>query len=161
METDKSPYSVESQKSPSVGGKSPMVRKNTGVQPLSNEKELEDKEAIVQYLIVRSDLGRYQDRAFNSLISHTCSASTAAIHMFYNHEHTKAYLKNGDNMKKKILQVDSEDELLELDIKLMIAKVDYRMWLKSPEKYATCIATRPYPNSEIAQHFKHLKIYKK
>ena len=161
METDKSPYSPETQKSPLVGGKSPMVRKNTSVHSMTNEKELEDKEAIVQYLIVRSDLGRYQDRAFSSMISHTSSAATAAIHMFYGHEHTRAYLKNGDNMKKKILQVDSEDELLELDIKLMIAKVDYRMWLKSPEKYATCIATRPYPASEIAEHFKHLKIYKK
>ena len=161
MELDKNPNGVDTQKSPSVGGKSPMVRKNTGLQSLTNEKELEDKEELVQYIIVRSDLGRYQDRAFNSLISHTSSACTSAIHMFYSHEHTKAYLKNGDSMKKKILQVDSEDELLELDIKLMIAKVDYRMWLKSPEKYATCIATRPYPSSEIAGNFKHLKIYKK
>ena len=151
---------METETSPVMPQKSPMVRKQT--RPgINNEKELEEKEALFQYIIVRSDLGRNQDRAFNTLISHTSSASTAAIHMFYNHEHTKAYLKNGDNMRKKIFQVDSEEDLLELDIKLMIQKVDYRMWLKQPEKYATCIATRPYPNSELAEHFKNLKLYKK
>jgi hypothetical protein len=151
---------METENSPPLPEKSPMVRKNTKFE-LNNEKELQDKESLVQYIIVRSDLGRNQDRAFNTLISHTSSASTAAIHLFYNHEHTKAYLKNGDNMRKKIFQVDCEEDLLELDIKLMIHKIDYRMWIKQPEKYATCIATRPYPNSELAEHFKSLKVYKK
>ena len=153
METEKSPHLSEK--------KSPMVRKNTKLAIDKEANGEEEKEPIVQYIIVRNDLGRNQDRAFNTLISHTSSASTAAIHMYYNHEDTKAYLKDGDNMRKKILQVENEEELLELDIKLMIQKVDYRMWLKQPENYATCIATRPYPISELAQHFKKLKIYKK
>ena len=173
METDKSPPTGQKspmvgQKSSMVGQKSPMVRKHNGInkESLSNgdvrrDSLLDTTDSIVQYIIVRSDLGRNQDRAFNTLISHTSSASTAAIHMFYKHEHTKSYLKDEDNMRKKIFQVDSEEELLELDIKLMIQKIDYRMWLKQPENYATCIALRPYPVSEIAEHFKKLKLYKK
>ena len=152
---------MEAEKSPSIGQKSPMVRKNTNPEKDREANGDEAKEVLVQYIIVRNDISRNQDRAFNTLISHTSSAATAAIHMYYNHEHTKAYLKDGDNMRKKIFQVENEEELLELDIKLMIQKVDYRMWLKQPENYATCIATRPYPISALAEHFKNLKIYKK
>ena len=124
----------------------------------------EEKEKIVQYIVVRNDLGRNQDRAFNTLISHTASAATAAIHIYYKHEHTQQYLKDLedlDNPNKKVFQVEDEDGLLELDTQFMLHKVEYRMWIKQPENYATCIATRPYPKSELDPYFKNLKVYKR
>ena len=131
------------------------------ISPPDAKEEDNKEEVIVQYIAVRNDLGRNQSRSFNTLIAHTASAATAAVHMYGEHEHTEAYLKDVNNMRKSIFQVDNEDELFDLDNRLMMNKVDYKMWIKQPENSATCIATRPYPKSELEKHFKDLKIYKK
>ena len=143
-----------------------MARKQSSADSKKQSKEVVDnkeekKEIIVQYIVVRNDLPRNQDRSFNTLISHTASAATAAIHMCYKHEHTEEYLQDLDDLRKTIFQVDDEEQMFDLDNKLMLNKVDYKMWIKQPENYATCIATRPYPKSEIAEYFKNLKIFKK
>ena len=138
-------------------------KQSTGSNKEISTNGEEEKEIIVQYIIVRNDLGRTtgHDKTFNALLKHTTSASTAAIHKFYKHEDTEAYLKDLDSMKKKVFQVDDEEELFDFENKLILHKIDYKMWIKQPDNYATCIATRPYPISEIAEYFKNLKIYKR
>ena len=64
-------------------------------------------------------------------------------------------------MRKKIFQVKDEKELYDLSNVLTLNKIDFKVWIKQPGNYATCIATRPYPVTEISQHFKNVKIYKK
>ena len=129
-------------------------------QEIPEEAE-EEKELIVQYIIVRGDLHRKQEKSFNAILQHTTSASTAAIHKYYHQKCTREYLKDLDGMRKKVFQVNDEKGLLDLESKLVLNKIDYRMWFKQPDNYATCIATRPYPITEIAEYFKNVKIYKK
>ena len=60
---------------------------------------------IVQYILVRSDLCKTLGWPVGALVAQACHASTAAIHMFYDHEDTKKYLSDLDNMHKIILSV--------------------------------------------------------
>ena len=121
----------------------------------------EEKEVIVQYIIVRNDVYRNQERSFNTILQHTSSAATSMIQKHYHHKYTRDYLKDGDDMRKKIFQVKDEKELSDLSNKLTLNNIDFKVWIKQPGNYATCIATRPYPVTEISQHFKNVKIYKK
>ena len=62
-------------------------------------------QGIVQYVVVRSDLCKTLGWPVGALVAQACHASTAAIHMFYEHEDTKKYLSDLDNMHKIILSV--------------------------------------------------------
>ena len=62
-------------------------------------------QGIVQYILVRSDLCKTLGWPVGALVAQACHASTAAIHMFYDHEDTKKYLSDLDNMHKIILSV--------------------------------------------------------
>ncbi len=53
---------------------------------------------LVQYIVVRKDLAW----PAGALIAH---AATSVIHMFYDHQDTKDYLADIDNMHKIVLQV--------------------------------------------------------
>ena len=131
-------------------------------EPDNREEEKEQKkEVIVQYIIVRNDAYRNQDRSFSAILQHTCSAAAAVIHKHYHHKYTREYLKDLDGMKKKVFQVNDEKELFALENKLVSNEIDYKMWIKQPGNCATCIATRPYPMSEISSYFKNVKLYKK
>ena len=121
----------------------------------------EEKEVIVQYIIVRNDVYRNQERSFNTILQHTSSAATSMIHKHYHHKYTRDYLKDGDDMRKKIFQVKDEKELSDLSNTLTLNNIDFKVWIKQPGNYATCIATRPYPVTDMSQHFKNVKIYKK
>ena len=121
----------------------------------------EEKEVIVQYIIVRNDVYRNQERSFNTILQHTSSAATSIIHKHYHHKNTREYLKDGDDMKKKIFQVNDIKELSTLANLLQSNSIDFRIWVKEPDNIATCLATRPYPVSEISKYFKNVKIYKK
>ena len=68
---------------------------------------------------------------------------------------------DGDDMRKKIFQVKDEKELSDLSNLLLSSNIDYKTWIKQPGNYATCIATRPYPVTELSKYFKNVKIYKK
>ena len=142
-------------------------KRSTG--SISNQEESEDredgkekkKELIVQYIIVRNDVYRNQERSFNQILQHTSSAAAAVIHKYYHHKNTRDYLKDLDGMRKKVFQVHDEKELFALENNLVSNEIDYKMWIKQPGNFATCIATRPYPISEISEHFKTVKLYKK
>ena len=115
---------------------------------------------IVQYVIVRSDLIKTLSWPVGALIAQACHASTAAIHLYYHHEDTIAYLSDLDNMHKIVLEVKSEEELGKLGQKLTDSQIDHKMWVEQPENFPTCLAVRPYPKNEIQKFFKGLKLYK-
>ena len=62
-------------------------------------------QGIVQYVLVRSDLCKTLGWPVGALVAQACHASTAVIHLFYNHEDTQKYLADLDNMHKIVLAV--------------------------------------------------------
>ena len=56
--------------------------------------------------------------------------------------------------------MNTEDELVSLSKRLGEAEKGYKLWVEQPEDYPTCLATKPYPKSEIQQYFKHFKLLK-
>ena len=59
-----------------------------------------------------------------------------------------------------VLEVKSETQLKNLSSKLEEAGVKHKLWIEQPENYPTCLATKPYRRSEVAQHFKKLQLCK-
>ena len=53
-----------------------------------------------------------------------------------------------------------ETQLRNLVNKLKKEGIDHKLWLEQPEDFLTCIATRPYPKSQVASFFKKLKLCK-
>lgn len=47
-----------------------------------------------------------------------------------------------------------ETQLRNLSSKLAEAGIKHKLWIEQPEDYATCLATKPYRKSEVAQLFK-------
>ena len=115
---------------------------------------------IVQYIIVRGDLVNNMSWPLGALIAQACHAATAVTHLFYMHEDTKSYLSDLDSMHKVVLEVKSEEELKQLEIKLIEGTIDHKMWIEQPENYPTCLAVRPYPKAQVQKYFKGLKLYK-
>ena len=56
------------------------------------------------------------------------------------------------------VQVDSEQELTSLASMLEKEGKDFKLWVEQPENYPTCLATKPYPKTDIQQYFKKYKL---
>lgn len=115
---------------------------------------------IVQYVIVRGDLLTKLSWPVGALVAQAFHAATAAIHLFYNDEHTQAYLADLDNMHKVILEAPNEATLRQLAEKLTESGIEHKLWVEQPEDFPTCLAVKPYPKTEVQKHFKKLKLYK-
>lgn len=77
-------------------------------------------------------------------------------------ETTKAYCEGAalDSMRKVVLQVDDQGQLLELRAKLLEAGVKHKLWMEQPENMPTCIATAPADKSEVGPLFKKYSLCK-
>jgi len=115
---------------------------------------------IVQYVIVRSDLCKTLGWPVGALLAQACHATTAVIHQFYEHQDTKHYLEDLDNMHKIVLCVKNEDDMKSLHVKLTEAEIDHKLWIEQPENFPTCLAVRPYVKDEVQKHFKKLKLFR-
>jgi peptidyl-tRNA hydrolase len=122
--------------------------------------EQKQDDPLVIYIVIRRDLLTELKWPLGSLISQGAHASTAAISLFYEHEHTKKYLQDLDNMRKVALEIPNEKELIALHEKLNEKGIDHKLWVEQPENIRTALATRPYPRSEIRNLFKVLKLFK-
>lgn len=58
------------------------------------------------------------------------------------------------------LEVKGETQMRNLEVTLREAGIDHKLWIEQPENIPTCIATRPYPRSNVASYFKKLKLCK-
>ena len=38
--------------------------------------------------------------------------------------------------------------------------VHHKLWVEQPENYATCLAVRPYPKSDVQKYFKKFNLFK-
>jgi hypothetical protein len=59
-----------------------------------------------------------------------------------------------------VLEVKGEAQLRTLSARLEEAGVLHKLWVEQPEDFPTCLATKPYHKSEVAQHFKKFQLCK-
>lgn len=114
------------------------------------------QEPIVQYIAIRSDL-KWQKGA---LVAQGCHASVAAIHLFYDDEETKLYLKELEKMHKIVVGVPSLNELTELSTELSNCGIKFKLWTEQPENTPTCLALKPYSKSFVEKFFKAFKLFR-
>lgn len=60
---------------------------------------------LVQYVVVRRDLLDALKWPVGAVVAQACHACTAVIHLNYEDDMTKEYLKDLDNMHKVVLEV--------------------------------------------------------
>lgn len=116
--------------------------------------------AIVQYVVVRSDLLKELKWPVGAVIAQACHAVTAVTHLFYNDEATQEYLKDLDNMHKVVLEASDENSLVSLKEKLEFDGVKHKLWIEQPENIPTCLVAKPYPKEEVQKYFKKFKLFK-
>ncbi|XP_015792892.1 putative peptidyl-tRNA hydrolase PTRHD1 [Tetranychus urticae] len=110
--------------------------------------------ALIQYIVVRCDL----NWPLGALIAQGCHASVAALTKFKEHDFTKSYLQDLENMHKVVLKAD-EAQLTEIVTKLTNNNIDFYLWKEMPENITSALATRPYYKQDIHPFLKHLKLY--
>ncbi|KAL2611762.1 hypothetical protein R1flu_023454 [Riccia fluitans] len=130
-------------------------------EPRENAEAGKD-DVLVQYIVIRKDLVLEQNWPLGSVISQGCHAAVAAIWLHKDDPETGLYCgpENLDHMHKVTLEVKGETQLRNLAQKLETAGVAHKLWIEQPENYATCLATKPYHKSQVASHFKKLKLCK-
>ncbi|XP_022902330.1 putative peptidyl-tRNA hydrolase PTRHD1 [Onthophagus taurus] len=115
---------------------------------------------IIQYVVLRKDLLKELNWPLGALIAQSCHAATAAMHLFYDDEHTKEYLKNLDSMHKVVLEANDEEAIVKLKETLDENGVKHKLWIEQPENIPTCLVTKPYPKEDVQKYFKKFKLFK-
>ncbi|CAH0723647.1 unnamed protein product, partial [Brenthis ino] len=116
--------------------------------------------SIVQYVLLRSDLLKELGWSIGSLVAQACHASTAALHIFRDDEHTIQYLNDLDSMHKVVLEVPNEESLKKIAQKLQENAIDHKLWIEQPENIPTCLALKPYPKEQVKKYVGKFKLYK-
>ncbi|KAG2449628.1 hypothetical protein HYH02_005161 [Chlamydomonas schloesseri] len=133
---------------------------NVAAQAGAGESAPQDP--LVQYVVVRKDLWATSGWPLGSVVAQACHASSAAMWMYKDEPDTQAYLApdNIDHMRKVVLEIKDEAALRKLSEALTAAGVGHKLWVEQPEDYPTCLATRPYRKSQVAQYFKKFQLSK-
>lgn len=117
---------------------------------------------LVQYVVLRRDLWTDLGWPLGSVVAQACHASTAAIFSTYEDEYTQQYISTGnlDSMTKVVLEAKSLSQLENLSQRLSEAGIKHKLWVEQPENYPTCLATQPYPKSQVGPHLKKFNLCK-
>lgn len=115
---------------------------------------------LAQYVVIRKDLVESLKWPLGSVLAQACHAAVAAVWLHKDHPHTLQYCGDLDSMTTVTLEVKGEAQLINLAEKLRDNGISYKLWIEQPEKFPTCLATKPYPKSEVAHYFKKLKLCK-
>jgi len=68
---------------------------------------------LVQYIALRGDLLRVEKWPIGAVVAQACHASAAVLHQFRDDPNTQFYFKNLDNMRKVVVEVSSQNTLIE------------------------------------------------
>ncbi|XP_010422818.1 PREDICTED: putative peptidyl-tRNA hydrolase PTRHD1 [Camelina sativa] len=144
---------------------SSMSQQQTGdiVDAASSNDENSAKnpeDVVVQYVVLRRDL--IDSWPLGSVVTQGCHASVAAIWSFKDDPVTLQYCdpQHIDSMHKVTLEVKGETQMMNLSEKLKLGGISHKLWMEQPENIPTCIATKPYPKSQVSSFFKKLKLCK-
>ncbi|KAL9809950.1 putative peptidyl-tRNA hydrolase, PTH2, peptidyl-tRNA hydrolase II domain superfamily [Arabidopsis thaliana] len=141
---------------------SPSMSQQTGeihaVVDASSAEKPDD--VVVQYVVLRRDL--IDSWPLGSVVTQGCHASVAAIWSFKDDPVTLQYCdpQHIDSMHKVTLEVKGETQMMNLSEKLKLGGISHKLWMEQPENIPTCIATKPYPKSQVSSFFKKLKLCK-
>ena len=113
---------------------------------------------ILQYVVVRSDLGW----PLGALVAQACHASSAAIAVALRNgdEATKSYVDDLDSMHKVVLDAKDKESLKKLEQTLKDNAIEHKLWTEQPENIYTCLATKPYAKEDVQKYFKKFKLLK-
>lgn len=116
----------------------------------------------MQWVVLRRDLWQDLGWPLGAVVAQACHASTAAVFTHLSDELTQQYIHqdNIDHMHKVVLEIKSEQQLINLSQKLEQEGIQHKLWVEQPENYPTCLATKPYHKSQAAAHFKKLQLCK-
>ena len=56
--------------------------------------------------------------------------------------------------------VPGEQQLQSLSADLEWNGIQHKLWVEQPEDFPTCLATKPYPKTDIQSYFKKFKLFK-
>uniref|UniRef100_A0A383V2W8 peptidyl-tRNA hydrolase n=1 Tax=Tetradesmus obliquus TaxID=3088 RepID=A0A383V2W8_TETOB len=117
---------------------------------------------IVQWVVLRRDLWTDIGWPLGPVIAQACHASSAAMFTHLDDPLTQQYIaqENIDHMHKVVLEVKSEQQLVNFSKKLEQEGILHKLWIEQPENYPTCLATKPYRRSQAAPVFKKLQLCK-
>ena len=106
---------------------------------------------IVQYVVLRKDLGASLGWPLGSICAQAAHAAVAAVWEHRDHPDVEAYCAPDaiDGMRKVVLEVKGETQLVNLAAKLADAGVAHKLWTEQPENVPTCLATRPCRKDEV------------
>ncbi|KOB77877.1 putative peptidyl-tRNA hydrolase PTRHD1 [Operophtera brumata] len=112
--------------------------------------------AVVQYVLLRSDLLKDLGWSIGALVAQACHASTAVLHLNKDDEITIQYLEDLDNMHK----IPNEESLRKVAEKLKENAIAHKLWIEQPENIPTCLAIKPYPKDQVKKYVGKFKLYK-
>lgn len=117
---------------------------------------------VVQYVVLRRDLWRGLGWPLGAVAAQACHAATAALWLSREDEVTRRYCEGPalDAMHKVVLEVKSEQQLVNLSEKLKDSGVVHKLWMEQPENIPTCLATKPYAKDDVAVLFKKYNLCK-
>eukprot|EP00271_Cylindrocystis_brebissonii_P012810 TRINITY_DN32313_c0_g1_i1.p1 TRINITY_DN32313_c0_g1~~TRINITY_DN32313_c0_g1_i1.p1 ORF type:complete len:279 (+),score=15.49 TRINITY_DN32313_c0_g1_i1:68-904(+) len=115
---------------------------------------------VVQHIVLRKDLVETLKWPLGSVMAQGAHAAVAAIWLYREDQLVQRYCADLDHMHKVVLEVKGETQLLNLAEKLKAAGIAHKLWVEQPENIPTCLATKPYFKTEVAPHFKKLKLCK-
>lgn len=117
---------------------------------------------IVQYVVLRKDLGASLGWPLGSICAQAAHAAVAAVWEHRDHPDVEAYCAPDaiDGMHKVVLEVKGETQLVNLAAKLADAGVAHKLWTEQPENVPTCLATRPCRKDEVQALFKKCNLAK-
>eukprot|EP00873_Tetraselmis_striata_P024659 jgi/Tetstr1/444923/TSEL_032741.t1 len=120
------------------------------------------EDVVVQYVVLRRDLWTELGWPLGSVVAQACHAATAVVYHNRDDATVAQYCgpDNLDHMTKVVLEIKGETQLRNLAAKLEEAGVAHKLWVEQPEDFPTCLATKPYPKSQVAAYFKKLQLCK-
>lgn len=126
---------------------------------LKSISSAQDNDGLVQYVVIRRDLGTELNWPLGAVVAQACHAAVDALGLALedNKEDAQRYLSEGSNMRTVVLQVSSEAELLKLRDKLTQHQIAHKLWQEEPEKIPTSLASVPIRKS-AGRVFKGLKL---
>ncbi|EZG45803.1 peptidyl-tRNA hydrolase type 2 [Gregarina niphandrodes] len=126
-------------------------KKDKGTEEGTMDEETTD---LVQYLIIRKDLGW----PLGAMIAQGAHAAVAATEMFRDDLATRVYLESLETMHKIVLGIDGERQLTDLGEVLAAKDVKHYCWREQPENIPTVIALKPYNRKKVNSLFRKLKL---
>lgn len=111
---------------------------------------------IVQYIVVRADLGW----SAGALIAQGAHSSVAAIANSLQTETTKQYIQELDRMHKIVLKAENESQLKDLIEKLKADSISHYAWIEQPENILCSVSSAPNHKSVLQPYFRDYKLFK-